>query len=207
MEANFARCLEAVLAEEGGFVDHPSDPGGATNRGVTIANFRRYVKADGTVADLKRLTAEQAGIVFKKQYWDKVKGDYLPSGIDHAVFDFAVNSGVSRSSKYLQRVLGVAQDGIIGPKTLEAADEAWDRAVINSLCDDRLAFLMRLKTWPVFGKGWAKRVARVRALSLQLAASPSVIPVPPKLPEQSWLITVAQVVWKALVWLFRKDRK
>lgn len=182
MNKNFQRALELVLKHEGGFVNHPKDPGGATNKGITLATFRRYVKRNGTVSDLKSLTTEQAGKVYKAQYWDKVKGDQLPSGIDYSVFDFAVNSGSARAAKYLQAVLGVTQDGIIGPKTLSAANSANATFVIERLCDDRLAFLKRLKTWPTFGKGWGRRVEEVRSEAKAMVDAPRAIPTPTPRP-------------------------
>lgn len=178
MRSNFERALDAVLKHEGGYVDHPSDPGGATNKGITIATFRKWVKRNGTKADLRRITDAQVAKVYRAQYWNKVKGDDLPSGIDYAVFDFAVNSGPGRAAKYLQGVLGVAQDGVIGPKTIAAAHAADPRSVINNLCDRRMAFLHRLSTWPVFGRGWSSRVRGVRQLALSLAPVAKQAPIP-----------------------------
>ena len=169
MDRNFSRALDAVLQYEGGFVDHPRDPGGATNLGVTIANFRAYVKPDGTVADLKKLTREQAGVVFRRHYWDEVMGSSLPDGVDLAVFDFAVNSGVGRAARFLQLLVGVTADGKIGPATLKAVAAADKTKLVNDFCDKRQAFLEGLSTFPTFGKGWTSRVKQVRALSLQLA--------------------------------------
>lgn len=169
MDANFSRSLTAVLKHEGGFVNHPADPGGATNLGVTLANFRRYVKQSGTVEDLKNLTVEQAGVVYRRFYWDRVLGAELPAGVDFAVFDFAVNSGPLRAVQYLQRIVGVPDDGRIGPRTLAAVRAMPARQIVERLCDDRLAFLRRLRTWKAFGKGWGARVAGVRALGLQMA--------------------------------------
>lgn len=181
--ANFAAALSAVLKHEGGYVNHPQDPGGATNKGVTLTNYRRFVKKGGTVEDLKRITDEQVTTVYRRHYWDRVKGDDLPSGIDYAVFDFGVNSGPDRAIKYLQAVLGVAQDGAIGPVTLAAARKADARSVINRLCDDRMAFLKRLRHWPTFGKGWASRVSGVRALALQMADAAPAKPTQPQKPS------------------------
>ena len=124
MEANFQRALALVLKHEGGFADHPSDPGGATNKGITLKTFRQYVKHNGTVADLKRITDAQVATVYKLHYWNKVKGDDLPAGVDYAVFDFAVNSGPKRAAEYLQSLLLVKVDGIIGPQTIAAAKRA-----------------------------------------------------------------------------------
>ncbi|TIU89696.1 MAG: hypothetical protein E5W03_03195, partial [Mesorhizobium sp.] len=123
MDRNFARSLSLVLKSEGGWSDNPADPGGATMKGVTLANFRRYVKADATKADLRRISDAQLAVVYRRFYWDALAGALLPDGIDYAVFDFAVNSGPGRAAKYLQAVLGVVQDGRIGPATLAAAGE------------------------------------------------------------------------------------
>ena len=99
MQSNFARALANVLVHEGGFVNHPKDPGGATNKGITIATFRKWVKRDGTIDDLKNISAADVAKVYRKHYWDKVRGDDLPSGVDYAVFDYAVNSGPGRAAK------------------------------------------------------------------------------------------------------------
>jgi lysozyme family protein len=169
MQSSYDRALAAVLEHEGGYVDHPKDPGGATNKGITLANFRRYVKADGTKADLKRLTTAQAAAVYRHQYWAPVSADVLPAGVDYAVFDFGVNSGPSRAIKFLQRVVGVKQDGRIGPKTLAAVAAMPPLKLINKLCETRLIWLTSLKTWETFGKGWTKRISGVRALAQELA--------------------------------------
>lgn len=190
MNRNFDRALSLVLKHEGGYVDHPRDPGGATNKGITIATYRRYVKKNGTKEDLKRISDADVAKVYRKHFWDKVRGDDLPSGVDYAVFDFAVNSGPTRAAKYLQRVLGVTQDGIIGGETLKAAAWAKGDFVIDRLCDDRMDFLRSLKTWPTFGKGWTRRVSGVRAEALRMvkdmpsmpAEPPSPIPAPSPAP-------------------------
>jgi lysozyme family protein len=169
MEANFRKALPLVLKHEGGFSNHKDDPGGATNKGITLENYRRYVKKNGTVADLKAITDEEVAKVYKLFYWDAVKGDLLPGGVDYAVFDFAVNSGPGRAIKFLQRIAGVAQDGAIGPVTVAAVSALLPEKVINQLCDDRLTFLKRLSIWPTFGKGWGRRVSDVRAHALGIA--------------------------------------
>ncbi|MDN2578963.1 glycoside hydrolase family 108 protein [Aquibium sp. ELW1220] len=162
MDSNFQRALSRVLKHEGGYVDHPKDPGGATNKGVTIATFRRYVKPKGTKADLRAITADQVATVYRKHYWTAVHGAELPDGVDYAVFDLAVNSGPSRAARFLQRVVGAAQDGRIGPATLAAVRKADPTELIGRLCDARLAWLKTLKTWPTFGRGWERRVTDVR---------------------------------------------
>lgn len=181
MKYNFKASLAHVLKHEGGWADHPKDPGGATMKGITIAVYRQHIKPNGTKNDLRNITDDQVATIYKKQYWDKVRGDDLPSGVDYAVFDFAVNSGVSRASKYLQAVAGVAQDGIVGPQTLTAVGRLNSGAVINNLCDRRMAFLRGLNTFSTFGKGWTARVSGVRAEALKMAGA--AIPQPPPAPE------------------------
>lgn len=178
MNASFPRALAAVLRHEGGYVNHPSDPGGPTNKGITLATFRKWVKANGTVDDLKAISAADVAKVYRKHYWNAVCGDDLPAGVDFAVFDYAVNSGPTRAAKALQGVLGVAQDGKIGPDTVSAAAKANSLATIDGLCDQRLAFLKGLKTWGTFGKGWGSRVEDVRDDAIQMTAA--VTPAPPK---------------------------
>jgi lysozyme family protein len=171
MDGNFDRALAEVLKHEGGFVNHPDDPGGATNRGITIAVYRKWIDKDGTVNDLKKISTAVVAHIYRKHYWNAVRGDDLPPGVDYAVFDFAVNSGVSRASKFLQAVLKVPQDGKIGPATIAAANDGVPDALINQYCDRRLAFLKALRTWATFGRGWGKRVADVRAVALRMVAA------------------------------------
>ena len=179
MKANFDAWLTAVLKHEGGYVNHPKDPGGATNKGITIGTLKRLgidVDGDGDsdLADLKALRHSDVARVYRLFYWNAVQGDLLPSGIDFAVGDFAVNSGVSRASQHLQRALGVQADGSIGPKTVEAATRADARQIINRVCDSRLKFMKGLKIWGTFGKGWQRRVDEVRAAALGLVGKPQV---------------------------------
>ncbi len=181
MDRNFPRALSLVLRSEGGWSDNPADPGGATMKGVTLANFRRYVKADASKADLRKISDEQVATVYRRFYWDAVAGAELPGGVDYAVFDFAVNSGPGRAAKYLQAAVGAAQDGRVGPATLRAVGARPPGPVIDDLCDARLAFLRRLPTWPVFGKGWSERVRSVRSQALLMSAAP---PQPAPAPRQ-----------------------
>lgn len=169
MEANFQRCLAATLREEGGFVDDARDPGGATCKGITLATFRQY-HPDASKDDLRHISDADVQHIYRKGYWNPIKGDDLPSGVDLVTFDFAVHSGNGRASKYLQRIGGVTVDGVIGPKTLAAVNAMDAKTTINLLCDRRLEFLKGLPTWKFFGKGWQARVSRIREAGLALIA-------------------------------------
>lgn len=208
MERNFQRSLSLVLKWEGGFVNHPKDPGGATNKGITLATFRRYVKRNGTVDDLKRITDAQVSTVYRKQYWDAVKGDDLPSGVDYAVFDFAVHSGPARAAKYLQAAVGVDRDGKIGPVTIAAARGMNAVDLVAAICAKRMAFLKRLNTWPTFGKGWTNRVNDVVREAAKMVSETSTSPQPapetgiPASPNPSLLSLLLSFLSK----LFRRSK-
>jgi len=194
MDRNFKRSLSLVLKHEGGWADHPKDPGGATMKGVTLATFRSFVKPNATKDDLRKITAEQLETVYRRHYWDAVLGAKLPDGVDYAVFDFAVNSGPARAAKYLQAVVGVAQDGKIGPATLAAVAAMPAHRIVNELCDRRLKFLKGIKKgeqWKVFGKGWGSRVEGVRSEALVMAAQPT--------PEKPSIIEKEVTVEKPVV--------
>jgi lysozyme family protein len=173
--ANFLRVLALVLRSEGGFVDHPADPGGATNYGITLATLSACRDRRCTKDDVRELTAEEAGEIYRSRYWDKARCDELPAGIDYAVFDAAVHSGPGRAVRMLQNALGVAPDGIVGPMTLAAARRCDPRAVIAAICDERLSMMRRLPGWAVFGRGWSRRVAEVRRTASAMADHPSLI--------------------------------
>tara|TARA_R110000772_G_scaffold99174_2_gene198863 strand:- start:19974 stop:20837 length:864 start_codon:yes stop_codon:yes gene_type:complete len=176
---NFNRALTAVLVHEGGYVNHPRDPGGATNKGITYRTYNAWRKSQGQKPrDVRNITDKEVAAIYKKQYWDAVKADELPSGLDNAVFDYAVNSGPGRAAKDLQRVLGVTPDGSVGSNTLAAAKGKDASASVNQLCDRRMAFFRSLKTWGTFGKGWTRRLVGVRALSLELAKTKTPAPAP-----------------------------
>jgi len=165
---NWEQCFALVLKEEGGYVDDPRDPGGATNLGCTKAVWEQYIGHSVTKNDIRNLGPNDVMPLYKKKYWDSIKGDDLPAGVDYAVFDFAINSGPSRAAKTLQSVVGVATDGSIGPATLAAIETSNIRDIATRICEKRLAFLQGLPTWGVFGKGWGSRVSRVEDIAFRM---------------------------------------
>lgn len=161
--SDFPEILKWVLVHEGGWADHPADPGGQTMKGVTQRVYSAYRERHGLpVRSVREIEDDELVAIYRRQYWDVVRGDDLPAGLDYAVFDFAVNSGPGRAAKFLQALLGVDQDGQIGERTLAALNGTDTATLIVKLCDDRLAWLKRLPTWKTFGRGWTTRVNGVR---------------------------------------------
>jgi len=163
---NFIEALEHVLKHEGGFVNHPKDPAGITNLGVTIAVWEEWVGRESSEKEMRSLTPEMVAPLYKQKYWDRVKADDLPSGVNYAVFDAGVNSGTGRAAKWLQEAVGAVADGAIGEKTLAKVKAHDADALVNAYCDNRLNFLKGLKTFDTFGKGWTRRVEEVRQVAL-----------------------------------------
>jgi len=165
VKINFAQALGLTLRHEGGFVSHPKDPGGFTNKGVTLATFSLYLGRKASVDELKMISDTQLCEIYRKQYWDKVRGDDLPGGLDFCVFDFAVNSGPGRAAKMLQDLVGAEADGSIGHKTVAAVLEHVSRETLPKVIDQyqakRLHYLQALPHWETFGKGWGRRVNEV----------------------------------------------
>jgi lysozyme family protein len=165
---NFEQCLALVLKHEGGYVNHPKDPGGMTNLGVTKRVWEEYVGHSVDEAAMRALGPQDVAPLYKKNYWDKIRGDDLPSGVDYACFDLAVNSGVGRAAKFLQQAVGVSADGVIGPATLDAIEKANPRDLATEICDLRLNFLQSLPTFATFGKGWSRRVSEVEEAAFKM---------------------------------------
>ena len=170
MKDNFDAALKAILHHEGGYVNHPADPGGMTNLGVTTRVWEEWVGHEVDEKTMRGLTPELVGPMYKVKYWDKIKGDDLPAGVDYCVFDAAVNSGSGRAAKWLQACVGVEPDGGIGPKTLAAVAAFDPKELVEDYAKRRLSFLMDLKTWDTFGKGWGRRVAEVQTSASTMLA-------------------------------------
>ena len=168
MIENWKKALQHVLMHEGGFVNHPSDPGGITNLGCTKTVWEEWCGHPVTEKDMRELTPDLVSPLYRTKYWDKVKGDDLPSGVDYIVFDAAINSGPGRAAKWLQECVGTQPDGAIGPMTIKATEAIVKADLINMYCDKRLEFLKALPTWDTLGKGWGRRVEEVRAAALEM---------------------------------------
>jgi lysozyme family protein len=161
MSNKFSEALEVILHHEGGYVNHPKDPGGETNLGVT----KRVYEDFGGKKEMKDLTKEDVEPIYKQNYWDRVKGDDLPEGLDLCIFDFAVNAGPGRAAKFIQRLVGTTVDGGIGPNTLKCID---DYVKENSVAETiekyqsmRQEYYEGLSTFETFGRGWTRRVDEV----------------------------------------------
>lgn len=177
---NFARALSRALVHEGGFVNHPKDPGGATNNGVTQRVYDGFRdRRNLPKRSVAQITNDEVGEIYRRQYWDAIKGDALPDGVDYVVFDGAINSGPAQSVKWLQRALGTVKvDGALGEATLAAVEDYPDHdQLIALMIGRRLAFLQALGTWSTFGRGWVARVAQVKQIG-QAWATGSVGPQP-----------------------------
>lgn len=170
MKENFQKALDAVLHHEGGFVNHPSDPGGMTNLGCTKKVWEEWVGRTVDENTMRALTPGDVAPLYKKKYWDAVKGDELPDGVDYIVFDTAINSGPGRAIKFLQGCVGADMDGALGPKTMAAVQAADPKKLVEDYALRRLSFLQDLPTWGTFGKGWARRVAEVQNTASTMSA-------------------------------------
>ena len=162
---NFRKCLSIILHHEGGWANHPRDPGGMTNLGVTKKVYEEWVGHKVNEAIMRKLTPDLVAPLYKKKYWDVMKCDGIPRGLDLCVFDFGVNAGTNRSARYLQRLVGVAEDGQIGPKTLIALTKKTASDGVGSLIDQfqeaRRSYYKKLPTFATFGRGWLRRVDEV----------------------------------------------
>lgn len=198
--STYGEALRRLLAHEGGYTNHPSDPGGATNFGITIHDYRKYVKPDAGAADVRAMRLDEAKVIYRSKYWDAQRCDELPAGVDYAVFDYGVNSGIGRSGKVLRRVLHLDDASHRVTDAVIAAAKARDPAeLVVAICDERIAFLKRLKTWPVFGAGWGRRVAEVRRVALAMTQASSIQPSPPPIATAQRSTAAATVAAGAAV--------
>lgn len=172
MKANFKKIIPYIFSEEGGYVNNKNDPGGATNMGITLNTLSAWKRHPVSTLDVMDLSQAEATKIYQQQFWDKIAGDELPSGIDYAVFDFAVNSGPGRAAKMLQAIVNQPEDGVIGAKTIAALLVSSPEVIINALCDARASWLKGLTTASTFGNGWLARVERVRSRALALTSTP-----------------------------------
>jgi len=170
MNTNFEQSLSFVLKEEGGFVNDPHDPGGATNMGVTLNTWESWTGENVSVDDMKNLTVSDVAPVYKKNYWDAIQGDALPIGVDYCMFDYCVNSGLHNAIMGTQEAVNVEIDGILGNVTLSEIRKNDPIDLINKISDNRLAFLRRLSTWQYYGTGWTNRVEFVRKNAIKMAS-------------------------------------
>ena len=172
--SNFDECLKLILHHEGGYVNHPKDQGGETNMGVTKRVYEKWcMDNDLNQKDMKDLEFEDVAPIYKKNYWDRVKADQLPEGLDLCVFDWAVNSGTGRTAKKLQSMIGTVADGGIGPNTLKKLDEYIDEegieGAIANYTEVRQNFYESLSTFDTFGKGWTRRNTETETEAFKMA--------------------------------------
>ena len=179
--ATFERVKPLLFAHEGEYSGDRDDPGNwssgkagvgrliGTKYGIAAPTLIANRAGNVTVEDMKTLTREEALRIYKAQYWDTVRGDELPVGVDYCIYDYSVNSGPGRASKELQRVVGAAVDGVVGPATIKAVNSCGksSQQIIDEICDRRLAFMRQLRTWPKYKNGWTRRVNEVRSKSKQ----------------------------------------
>lgn len=166
--------LEALMRVEGGFANNKADPGGATRFGITIATLSDWRGEKCNVEDVAALDEEEAKSIMIAKYWQVMRGDQLPSGLDCYAADFAVNSGPARAARVLQELVDTKADSFIGPKTIEAVRKRKPLDLLLAYHDARMQFLLGLETWDTFGRGWTNRCREMLALAkARLQARPA----------------------------------
>ena len=168
MNRNFDKCMTMLLAHEGGYVNHPSDPGGMTNLGITKRTYDEYHGTDIDEEGMRGLSQVDVEPIYRRNYWDRCKCPDLPSGVDWCVFDLAVNSGTGRAAKLLQRAVGAKEDGIIGPLTLIKVNGDDHHNIINRIAVYREQHYRSLSTFETFGRGWLRRNDETRKQALAM---------------------------------------
>jgi len=170
MLSNWQKSFELMLKSEGGYVNNPADPGGRTNLGVTQSTWENWIGRASDETEMRGLTPEKVKPLYKKKYWDAVRGDDLPVGLDYLMFDFGVNAGPGRAIKLLQSAVGVTPDGGFGPMTLAAVQAIDPVELIEKFSQAKEDFYRSLSQFPVFGKGWLNRVADVKVKATSMLA-------------------------------------
>jgi len=168
MKETYDEAMVKVYLDEGGYSNDAGDPGGPTKYGITIHDARAYWKSNATASDVRAMPKSIAADIYRKHYATPIHYDDLPPGLDYTVFDYGINSGVSRSIKVLQRLVKVPVDSVMGPATIKAAQETDTPKLITAIYAERLRFLQGLGTWSTFGEGWARRVAEGKVLAFKL---------------------------------------
>lgn len=151
----FDQIFDRCMGHEGGYVNHPDDPGGETNWGITIATAR----ANGYTGPMRLMKREHAKEIYRKAFWERAKCSQYHSAIAFQLFDACINHGIGNAIRMLQRAVGVADDGAVGKITLGAINEKSLDDVLVLFNAERLVFFAKLKTFPTFGPGWIRRVA------------------------------------------------
>lgn len=152
-KSSFDAAVDRVFKHEGGYINHPKDPGGATKYGITLGTLSDWRRTAVTANDVRLLSQSEARNIYYVCYWRAIGADALPSGLGYALFDVSVHSGVARAKKWLEA---------LPPDVNEAAQ-------IKALMATRLRFLQNLSTWKTFGRGWAARLKDVEKTALKLA--------------------------------------
>jgi lysozyme family protein len=187
MQSTYEEAITQVFKDEGGYSDDAGDPGGPTNWGITIHDARTFWKPGATAEDVRAMPKSVAEEIYDKHYALPLHYNDLPAGVDYAVLDYGINSGISRAAKVLQNFVGVKQDGIIGPITLKATAEMPAGNLIDDIYDERLAFLRRLNK-PQFIRGWTARCTNGRNLAHRLVSVPKPISHDTPTPVSFWTI-------------------
>lgn len=148
----FDTAFDRLIGSEGGYVNNPLDPGGETKWGISKRSYPHL--------NIRTLTREQAKAIYRRDFWNRIHADTLYDGVAFQVFDFAVNSGIKTAVRYLQRAVGVADDGHWGPLSQAAATHMTESDIIMRLNGERLDFMTRLANWPNASRGWCRRIAQ-----------------------------------------------
>ncbi len=182
MKETYQEAITQVFKDEGGYTNDVGDPGGPTNWGITLADAKLYWRPHATSNDVRIMPKSVAEDIYRKHYATPLCYDDLNPGVDYAVLDYGINSGIHRAARVVQRIINTTVDGWIGPNTVTKANKIDPKILINKIYDERMAFLKSLKTWSIFGNGWTRRCVEGRAFALKLADKHKVAPTPTSVP-------------------------